>query len=39
MKKILKNIGKIIMRILIELTVEKYGNQKIPRKKRTLNRK
>ena len=38
MKKILKYIGRIIMRVILEIIVEKYDNQDITREKKRKNK-
>lgn len=38
MKKILKYIGKIIMRVILEIIVEKHDNQDVPREKKRKNK-
>lgn len=38
MKKILKYIGKIIMRVILEIIIEKRDNQDITREKKRKNK-
>ena len=38
MKKILKYIGKIIMRVILEIIIEKRDNQGITREKKRKNK-
>lgn len=38
MKKILKYIGKIIMRVILEIIIEKNDNQDITREKKRKNK-
>lgn len=38
MKKILKYIGKIIMRVILEMIIEKNDNQDITREKKRKNK-